>query len=1284
VSTTVLTPAPPRLEALPAPDVAPQEFEKAARATIIDWRRKFLAANKLTNTRLNRLLAQYHAGVVREVTKIYKPGMVPSEAQVQLLSNRIAKLTNRFNGNVRNLMQASVASAADVTAIRESQIAAKTYSKLLPKQLAAAVVDPFKKNALSQATLDTMWNHALGGSKVSLSKKVWAMGAQTHARVTAIVREGIDAGLHPIDVTDMLQGELISKPGTGKIWSTSSAPPRLKKLVSSRGGTVSYNHLRVARTEMLRASLTAHKLRVHFLNQMPKALNPVIGIKWNLSGSHPKLDICDEWATDDKHNLGPGVYPPTNLPMGHANDLCFTSTEMNLKGYKQRANKWLLDKKTTPADTAKMITMSAGNYLSPRNRSMLAAIANNAKHIPPFPMTLPKGKPKAPVPPPKPKAVVSKPKPPPAPPAPPEPILPGIEWKPSMPLGDATKFAQNSKITKSVYHGSPVHPNKLTKTGLRAYADDANQHAGISFSWTKPDAATYGRNVYRAKVHVQNPLKVNEAFWKGTSASKQHQKVYAQLKKKGIHPKKASIGQMSLAAEEAGFDAWMSATELRMFSAQRVALVKPKTIPKKPKAPEPAKGPPVLDASKMKKVGEQKGSNLGGLYEDADGVKWYIKTPKTVEHARNEVLAARLYKAAGVENVPEVQLARLNGKAAVASRYQEGLVPKKDILQVIHKAGAVNRSTVMDGFTADAWLANWDVVGLQYDNLLIKKGVGGFYRIDTGGALRFRAMGGAKGSAFGPKVVELDTMLAPAKNAQSASTFRTLTYEEFKKGMSGVVNVTQKQIDDLLALYGPTDPIELNALRNTLIARQESIKAQSAALRSKLPSRMVKGVDVPVPPIDQPGGGLADVVWKKTVDLWTTKKLPTTGVDPKIVSWLQKWAPHGGFKPAPVPKPAPPPPAPTQVTAQAAVKQKQFVAPEVPTWWKTKAIDPSDDMWQEVVGKWMTGKPLGKVLTSTKTGYLTKWDKQWLEKHIGPKGASVGKAQPPGLNINKYPKAPSEMTITKDEWKALVDGWVDGMIPDVMEPLPPNMSQKDMFFSLLGNKNAKWLEKQVGPFGSKRIYGGKTVAPPRTSIDTSKKHWKWADDQARPWQVNTVATPEADWARLTLSEQQALRSYTGGGYRAINKTLRSLKRAPRAGTNAGNAVSAIDKATPFKTDNYVWRSFSTNHMGFSTRQDALNYFRGQIGTTHEFKGIVSTSYSPSFAFGWGYKANKVVFEIKTRKGFKIATKSSSGAGENELLINHGVKYRIVDVKNVTFKDRTGISHQYTLIQVEVL
>ncbi len=71
------------------------------------------------------------------------------------------------------------------------------------------------------------------------------------------------------------------------------------------------------------------------------------------------------------------------------------------------------------------------------------------------------------------------------------------------------------------------------------------------------------------------------------------------------------------------------------------------------------------------------------------------------------------------------------------------------------------KKEIQKAFVLDCLLANWDVVGtagrLGGDNIRITED-GSVYRIDNGGALRFRARGERKGDVFGSSVNELDSM----------------------------------------------------------------------------------------------------------------------------------------------------------------------------------------------------------------------------------------------------------------------------------------------------------------------------------------------------------------------------------------------------------------------------------------------------------------------------------------------------------------------------------------------
>ena len=230
-----------------------------------------------------------------------------------------------------------------------------------------------------------------------------------------------------------------------------------------------------------------------------------------------------------------------------------------------------------------------------------------------------------------------------------------------------------------------------------------------------------------------------------------------------------------------------------------------------------------LDGSDWVKIGGQGGSNPGGLYQNAAGEKFYVKFIDP-EWRDSEILTAKLYRLAGL-NAPDVSQVKINGKVAVASRIIDGLEIKKQDLIDNKVAG------VYDGFGSDAWLANWDVVGYDYDNLKVKEGIA--YRIDTGGGLEFRAQGTKKGAAFGEDVTETTTLRDPSKNSRSAKVFAKMTKEQERASVERVANISDEKIRNTVLQYGPGTYEDRQALANKLIKRKESLKYQYALTEGK-------------------------------------------------------------------------------------------------------------------------------------------------------------------------------------------------------------------------------------------------------------------------------------------------------------------------------------------------------------------------------------------------------------------------------------------------------------------
>jgi len=219
------------------------------------------------------------------------------------------------------------------------------------------------------------------------------------------------------------------------------------------------------------------------------------------------------------------------------------------------------------------------------------------------------------------------------------------------------------------------------------------------------------------------------------------------------------------------------------------------------------------DIGTWKPNGQQKGSNAGGAYLDEEGVAWYCKFPHDANLARNEVLAAKLYEAAWVR-VSKCKLISCDGRIGVASRIVPGLHRDKAALV----AGAPG---VREGFAADAWLCNWDSVGLVYDNMLLDA-EGRAIRLDTGGALLYRAQGAPKGAAFGDTVGEIDSLRSP-KNPQANAVFKGVTEADIVDGMKRIQKVSDKRIRELCDQFGPGDREARSALADRIIARKSEL-----------------------------------------------------------------------------------------------------------------------------------------------------------------------------------------------------------------------------------------------------------------------------------------------------------------------------------------------------------------------------------------------------------------------------------------------------------------------------
>ncbi len=184
----------------------------------------------------------------------------------------------------------------------------------------------------------------------------------------------------------------------------------------------------------------------------------------------------------------------------------------------------------------------------------------------------------------------------------------------------------------------------------------------------------------------------------------------------------------------------------------------------------------------VKDLGGSTGARL--VRDPLTGRMYVMKRGASADHLREEVLADQLYRQLVVP-VPEC---RLYDTASGPVKLSE-FIPEARTLAEVRRAdpalAARIEAELRKGFAAEAFLGNWDVIGLNADNILVDK-QGNAWRVDNGGALRFRAQGAPKPAGWGNQPTELWTMRDPTKNGSTGSVYQGLGWYDLSRQMQAV------------------------------------------------------------------------------------------------------------------------------------------------------------------------------------------------------------------------------------------------------------------------------------------------------------------------------------------------------------------------------------------------------------------------------------------------------------------------------------------------------------------
>ena len=208
--------------------------------------------------------------------------------------------------------------------------------------------------------------------------------------------------------------------------------------------------------------------------------------------------------------------------------------------------------------------------------------------------------------------------------------------------------------------------------------------------------------------------------------------------------------------------------------------------------------------------GTQLGSNPGGIAHDANHNKHYVKQYRNHDQAKTEALTGALYNHLQIKTTNPIY----RGNGVVSSQWNDKLkqmhpshFEKLDDHQK-HQLGRMYHAAVLT--------KNWDIAGLEHDNIVKNHETGDLHSVDQGGAFHFRAQGGPKD--YGSDIGEHQSLKNPS-HAAGHVFGHNLTPEIERKSLDTIRSMDHEHVHGLFKNSGLSNWKELHT--NFMARRQK-------------------------------------------------------------------------------------------------------------------------------------------------------------------------------------------------------------------------------------------------------------------------------------------------------------------------------------------------------------------------------------------------------------------------------------------------------------------------------
>jgi hypothetical protein len=817
----------------------------------------------------------------------------------ELTHDRAASLAASIEEELKKYGSASM-KALSKGALDGASFGAKAHKYAIAKTLASVGVavdfgdtfDAVPGAALEALATRRVFNGGYAKLLATIQKRGLTKAADSiDTYLVEAVGQGLSAGDATKGLAHLMRESLpVESKGIAKLlgpkggFKKGLTPDVLKYLKSAKAGEA-VKGARSLMSDARRIAVSEINAAHHEADAIASARSPLIdNVRWQVSGRHPNLpstpDRCDILAAEDYYGLGKGVFPSTAIPpLPHPYCLCKTfpiikpiaewglesTTAVEPKSPVQADVEELFKQRTTKYSLPSAAKMS--RVLKEREASF-NTIQNSFKYKLPEaePLKLEKldfsdlekafenAVPPVAIPP------------------------------PSKPFGDFTYDEKKAVIEKAI--GAPIADdavegswNVMTKDPdfLKLFDDVIANESKL----TKTFEGSFEQKKDIIEKIVGSTIDDDdiESYWKFLSKNPGFRE---NLSLYGYGGKQPSAAVAAKAAKT-----------IKDIPSSPKTVVANATVssPAESLAEKFAVAPADLDViPELKDLVYEKG--LGGstgakLYRHPEtGKRYVVKAGASPDHIREESIADNLYDSVGVR-VPRHKLFETPDGPVKIAEFIEGDSLKKFIAKSNSRQIMLVRRDARRNFVYDALFGNWDVAGLDLDNIIVSTKHGAtpkLFRIDNGGSFRFRAQGTRKTAAEWSEVVnELDSLrgLHPTIKPNAGASF---LYEGVsdKKMLEGIQRVLKKRKQILAATPEELRPII--AKRLDYIARYAEEKLSTV----KAIEKTADVVDAVEDAEDAFSGKFADKVYESRSTGFSTLTDEGDIEDNQVLGWWRR------------------------------------------------------------------------------------------------------------------------------------------------------------------------------------------------------------------------------------------------------------------------------------------------------------------------------------------------------------------------------------------------------------